>query len=76
MIDCWHTQCALIHNHFPDMRLRVRRSRPIVAPGIGGVSGFVYVLATVDDRRTRCPPEVIAQYRELGYTIIRIEEPR
>ncbi len=76
MIDCWHTQLALIHKHFPDMRLRVRKSRPMFAAGVGGTTAFVYVLPTVDDRRTRCPPEVVAQYRELDYVIIRIEEPR
>ena len=71
MIDCWHTQLRLVHQYYPTTQLRPMKDTRLARGGI-----FVYVLPTVDRRETRCPLEMVARFRELGYTVIRIEEPR
>lgn len=72
MWDCWHTQLRLVAAHFPEVRLRPLRCKQTARYG----SVFVYVSATVDRRETRCPPDVVQWFKELGYTIIHIQEPR
>lgn len=73
MMDCWHTQLRLVATHFPEARLRPLRTWQdrIAKTGV-----FVYVTPTVENRLTKCPPHVVTAFREMGYTIIHVQEPR
>jgi hypothetical protein len=72
MMDVWHTQLRLVARHFPDSQLRAwRQTLKIHAGGI-----FCYVVPTVANRNTIVPPHVVEKFRERGFTIIRVEEPR
>jgi hypothetical protein len=73
MMDVWHTQLRLVARHFPDSQLRAWRQTSHIHAG-GGV--FCYVVPTVANRNTVVPPNVVKEFRELGFTIIRVEEPR
>lgn len=72
MMDVWHTQLRLVHRHFPEASLRALRTFALVRAG--GV--FVYVTPTVARRETECPSHVVQRFRDHGYTIIHIQEPR
>lgn len=74
ILDCWHTQLRLVAKHFPEVALRARNGTWGMIAAAQGT--FVHVSATVQRRETTCPAHVVQKYRDAGYTIIHIEEPR
>lgn len=73
-MDVWHTQLRLVHHHMPVAQLRARRDLSLRSNLVGGI--FVYVTPTVRRREIVCPAHVVQSFRDLGYTIIHIEEPQ
>lgn len=73
MIHCWHTQLRLVHNHHPSAQIRPLRNYQEHIPPEGT---FCHVTPTVRRRETTCPPHVVKAFRELGWTIVHIEEPQ
>lgn len=74
MMDCWHAQLRVVAQHFPAAQLRARRDLSSRSNLVGGT--FVYVTQTVRRRESACPAHVVQAFRDLGYTIIHIEEPQ
>lgn len=70
-MDCWHTQLRIVHRHFPEAMLRAMKDTRLAKGGV-----FVYVSQSVETRHTVCPLHVVEAFRQLGYTIIHVQEPR
>lgn len=70
-MDCWHTQLRLVARHFPEAKLRAMKDMRLARGGV-----FVYVTPTVMIRQQVCPLHIVEAFRQTGYTIIHVQEPR